>query len=666
MDATVPSGAEWLEADGLGGFASGTVGLVRTRRYHALLLAATAPPAGRVVLVNGLEAWLETDGGTVALCAQRYAPDVLYPDGAERVVAFTPDPWPRWTFALPGGGTIEHGLFVRPGRAAIVLYWQPAAGARGTLCVRPLLSGRDYHALHHENPAFRFDAAVNDGAVTWRPYASLPAIVARTNGVYAHEPQWYRRFLYAEEHARGLDDVEDLASPGVFRWDVAAGTAVLELAAGDLAAAGHAAAAGDAATARDFAAAGDAAPQAQTSSASPSSMRDFVAVRAGEERRRAAFPSRLHRAADAYVVRRGAGRTIIAGYPWFTDWGRDTFIALRGLCLATGRFDDARQILREWAGAVSQGMLPNRFPDDGGTPEFNAVDAALWFVVAADEFLRRAPAVDGDTRAALEAAIDAIVAGYARGSRHRVGAATDGLLAAGEPGVQLTWMDAKVGDWVVTPRIGKPVEVQALWLNALRIAARRTPAWNDLCARGHTAFASRFWDESRGHLHDVVDVDHERGRVDPSLRPNQILAVGGLPFAVLDGARARRVVDTVEARLVTPMGLRSLAPGEPGYVGRYSGGPRERDAAYHQGTAWPWLLGPFVDAWSRVRGDTQESRREAHARFVAPLLAYAERVGLGHLPEVADGDPPHRPGGCPQQAWSLGEVLRVQQQQKRA
>jgi predicted glycogen debranching enzyme len=641
MSTPFPSGAEWLEADGLGGFASGTVGLVRTRRYHALLLAATAPPAGRVVLVNGLEAWVETDGGAVALSSQRYTPDVLHPDGAERVVAFTPDPWPRWTFALPGGGTIEHGLFVRPGRAAIVLYWQPASGARGALCVRPLLSGRDYHALHRENPDFRFDAAVRDDGVTWRPYASLPAIVAHGNGVYAHAPQWYRRFLYAEERARGLDDVEDLASPGVFRWDLADGTAVLELAAAD--------------------SAPSRASSPPVASASPLSIRDFETLRGAEERRRSAFPSRLHRAAQAYVVQRGAGRTIIAGYPWFTDWGRDTFIALRGLCLAIGRFDDARQILCEWGGAVSEGMVPNRFPDDGGTPEFNAVDAALWYVVAADEFLRLAPAVDAETCAMLERAIDAIVAGYARGTRHRIAADADGLLAAGEPGVQLTWMDAKIGDWVVTPRIGKPVEVQALWLNALRIAARRTRAWSDLYARGRAAFEARFWDESRGHLLDVVDVDHEHGRVDTSLRPNQILAVGGLPFAVLEGARARRVVDTVEARLVTPMGLRSLAPGETGYTGRYAGPPRERDAAYHQGTVWPWLIGPFVDAWSRVRGDTPESRREAQARFVTPLLEYAEHVGLGHLPEVADGDPPHRPGGCPQQAWSLGELLRLQQ-----
>ena len=626
MDTSVPFAAEWLETDGLGGFASGTVGLIRTRRYHALLIAATAPPAGRVVLVNGLEAWLDTGEGDVALSAQRYLPDVVHPDGSERIAAFTPDPWPRWTFALPAGARVEHGLFVCPGRAAITLYWRLLDGARGTLHVRPLLSGRGCHDLHHENPVFRFDAETAAGRVTWRPYPGLPAVVASANGGYAHAPQWYRRFLYGEERARGLDDVEDLASPGIFRFDLAAGTAVLTLAAD---------------------AAEDASPEA------------FERRRAAEERRRAAFPSRLHRAADAYVVRRGAGRTIIAGYPWFTDWGRDTFIALRGLCLATGRLDEARQILVEWAGAVSEGMMPNRFPDDGGAPEFNAVDAALWYVVAVHELMQMAPDLAAPDRAALESAADAVVAGYVRGTRHRIGVDGDGLLAAGEPGVQLTWMDAKIGDWVVTPRIGKPVEVQALWLNALRIASLRTPAWSELFARGRAAFALRFWDEERGCLHDVVDVGHERGTIDPSFRPNQILAVGGLPFPIVEGRRAGRIVAAVESRLLTPMGLRSLAPDEPGYAPRYAGGVRERDSAYHQGTVWPWLIGPFVDAWLRVHGDTLAARREARERFLAPLLAYADGPGLGHIPEVADAEPPHRPGGCPAQAWSVGEVLRL-------
>jgi len=574
-----------------------------------------------MVLVNGLEAWIERGGDRVALTSQRYAPDVIHPDGAERIASFAVEPWPTWLLALPDGTRIEHGVVVEPGRAATLLYWRLRAGRGAILAVRPLLSGRDYHALHHENPVFRFDADVAAGRIVFRPYPGVPSIVARTNASYTHAPDWYRNFLYAEERARGLDAVEDLASPGILRWDLGADEAVLTLAAE-----GH----------------------------DPGD--DAAAVRAREERRRRGFPSRLHRAADAYIVRRRGGRTIVAGYPWFTDWGRDTFIALRGLCLAAGRFDDARTILLEWAGAVSDGMLPNRFPDRGETPEYNAVDASLWYVVAVHEFLALAKDVAARDRRALEAAAEAILSGYAAGTRYGIRLTNDGLLAAGEPGVQVTWMDAKVGDWVVTPRIGKPVEVQALWLNALQLAGGR---WATMWERGRASFAERFWNEATGALHDVVDVDHRPGTVDPTFRPNQVLAVGGLPFAVLDGDRARRAVDAVEGRLVTPLGLRSLAPDAPGYAGHYRGGVRERDAAYHQGTVWPWLMGPFVEAWVRVRGGTVEAKRAARARFLDPLLAHLDDAGLGHLPEVADGDPPHAPGGCPFQAWSVGEALRL-------
>jgi predicted glycogen debranching enzyme len=620
----VNSRAEWLEADGLGGFASGTVCGIRTRRYHALLLAATTPPTGRYVLVNGFEAWLEHDGGSVALSSQAYAPDLVHPDGATRIVRFAADPWPTWTFALPNGGSIEHGLLVAPGRAAVMLYWRLHGGNGGTLAVRPLVSGRDYHALHHENPACRMNAEVDGDRVVWRPYDGVPAIVARSNGAYTHAPDWYRNFLYAEERARGLDCLEDLAAPGIFRWDLAAGEATLTLAAS-----GH----------------------------EPSE--PFASLRTAEQTRRAGFATSLERAADAYVVRRGAGKTIVAGYPWFTDWGRDTFISLRGLCLVTGRLDEAGAILLEWAGAVSNGMLPNRFPDRGEEPEFNAVDAALWYVVAVDAFLQAVPALPARDRARLAGAVSAILAGYARGTRYAIRVDDDGLLAAGEPGVQLTWMDAKLGDWVVTPRIGKPVEVQALWVNALRIGGAFDPAWTELAERASASFAARFWDEERAALHDVVDVDHRPGTIDRAMRPNQIFAVGGLPFALVDGPRARRIVDAVEGRLVTPLGLRSLAPDEPGYTPRYQGGCRDRDAAYHQGTAWPWLLGAFVEAWVRVRGGTMAAKSEARRRFLEPLIAHTSDAGIGHLPEIADGDPPHTPRGCPFQAWSVAEALRL-------
>jgi predicted glycogen debranching enzyme len=589
--------AEWLEADGLGGFASGTVGGARTRRYHALLLAATTPPTGRVVLVNGIEAWVETaGGGRFALSTQRYAPDVLHPDGQNRVARFEPEPWPSWLFRCEDGTEVVQEVAAVRDSPTVVLRWRLAGGVGARLFVRPLMSGRDYHGLHHENPAFGFEPRrAGEGALAWRPYPDLPAVTALSNGAYAHEPSWYRNFLYEKESERGLDDREDLASPGTFSFDLGAGHAVLVLRAGEP---------------------GESAPPAAE---------EARRLLEGEAARRRAFASPLHRAADAYVVRRGSGRTVLAGYPWFTDWGRDTFISLRGLLTVPGGLELGREILLAWAPAESRGMLPNRFPDRGEEPEYNSVDAALWFVVACHEFLaaakRRQPALVGEAEErTLVDAIGRVLNGYHQGSRHGVRADTDGLLAAGEPGVQLTWMDVKIGDWVVTPRIGKPVEVQALWLNALAIGARHGVGdCAHLYRRGRATFQDRFWDEGRGCLHDVVDADHVRGRVDPSFRPNQILAVGGLPFRLLDEPQAGRVVEAVERRLLTPLGLRSLAPGEPGYRGRYEGGVMERDSAYHQGTVWPWPMGPFVEAWLRVRGGTAEARREAKERFLAPL-----------------------------------------------
>jgi predicted glycogen debranching enzyme len=627
-------GIEWLETDGCGGYASGTAGLVRTRRYHALLVPAASPPTGRYVLVNGIEAYAVTPSGAWPLSAQAYAPGVIHPEGRRHLARFDSDPWPRWRFALPDDTTIEHSLLMVRGRPLVLLTWRLVRPRPGvSLTVRPLLSGRDHHALHHENPAFAFAGEQRDGRLIWRPYPGVPAIQALANGAFAREPLWYRHFLYEEERARGLDHLEDLASPGRFTFDLSKGEACLLLAAGE-----------------------DGLPPGPP-------LAIVRALRAGEKRRRDRFPSRLHRAADAYLVRRGAGGTVIAGYPWFADWGRDTFLALRGLCLSTGRLDDARAILVEWAGSVSRGLLPNRFTARGTVPEFNSVDAGLWFVIATGDWLRamqaahRRPAAPDET--ALRGACEAILAGCAGGTRHAIRAASDGLLACGEPGVALTWMDAVVGGRAITPRIGKPVEVQALWINALAIGGRWSGRWRDLHERALAAFASRFWNAAGGFLYDVVDDGHRRGACDPAFRPNQILAVGGLPEALLEGERARAVVDQVEARLLTPLGLRTLDPRDPAYRGRCAGRPAERDTAYHQGTVWPWLLGPFVEAWVRVRGGTPDARREGRRRFLEPLSPHLESAGIDHISEIADGDPPHTPRGCPFQAWSVAEALRL-------
>jgi predicted glycogen debranching enzyme len=627
---------EWLEPDGLGGFASGTTSGVRTRRYHALLLAATTPPTGRMVLVNGMDAWVEPGphgpGEREFLTRQRYAPGVVAPENPVAIESFQVDPWPTWVYRLRDGGRIRQEILVPRGLSLVAIRWRPLDGASLLLKVRPFLSGRDLHALHHANPVFRFEEVAYGERVSWTPYEGVPGVNAASNGRYQVDPEWYRNFLYTEERARGLDFEEDLAAPGVFTFDLGAGDAVLLMGTPGTLPSGKA-------------------------------VGTFDRLSRAERDRRTRLASPLERAVDAYVVRRGSGKTIVAGYPWFTDWGRDTFIALRGLCLATGRLAEARSILLQWAGQVSEGMLPNRFVDQGDAPEYNSVDASLWYIIAVHDYLRTAARAGGKIppaeRDALAHAVTAIISGYSRGTRFGIRLEPDGLLAAGEPGVQLTWMDAKIGDWVVTPRIGKPVEIQALWLNALRIAGEFTSSYQGVLDRGLRSFNERFWNDSAGYLYDVVDVDHQPGTADATLRPNQILAIGGLPYAVLDERHARGVVDAVEARLWSPRGLRTLPPDDSRYVTRYEGGVQSRDGSYHQGTVWPWLLGPFLEAWVRVRGNTPEARRDARRRFFEPLQEHLWQAGLGHVSEIADADAPHTPRGCPFQAWSVGEALRL-------
>jgi predicted glycogen debranching enzyme len=628
--------SEWLEADGLGGFASGTVSGIRTRRYHALLLAASSPPAGRMVLVNGFDAEVETAACRFALTTQRYAPGVDSPDGVTRLENFDLEPWPQWTCSVPGG-KIVHELFVPRESASVVLRWrwEGDAGPPLRLHVRPFFSGRDFHATHHENPAFRFASESTSKGERWHFYDGVPEVTARSNGVYHHEPLWYRNFLYDEELARGLDAEEDLAAPGRYEFDLAAGASVLIFSAEGL---------------------GRPLPAA----ASPVELAEKLAR--DERTRRTAFATPRQRTANAYLVARGSGKTIIAGYPWFGDWGRDTFIAMRGLCLATGRLAEARDILTAWTGTVSQGMLPNRFPDRGDEPEYNSVDSSLWYVIVVHEFLEAAhddPALNAEKKILL-ATVETILTGYLHGTRYGIRGDSDGLLACGVPGVQLTWMDAMVDGRPVTPRVGKPVEVQALWLNALGLTSRHNPQWRALFEQGRASFQQLFWNEARGCLYDVVDVDHQPGQVDDRVRPNQLFAIGGLPLALIEGERAAHAVQVAEDRLWTPMGPRSLAPGEKDYAPHYSGSASKRDAAYHQGTVWPWLAGPFVEAWVRVHGGTAEARAKARELFLAPQLSRLDLPGLNHVPEIADAEPPHTARGCPFQAWSLGEVLRLE------
>ena len=694
VSALADADKEWLEADGLGGFASGTVSGVRTRRYHALLLSATLPPTGRLVLVNGVEAWLEGPQGIIPLSSQHYAPDTIHPDGWRRIVEFSPTPWPTWRFGLnddapasisaASGLSVTHEIFAAGDGGDVILRWRldatgplnaavaaatvatvaasgtssatpaatPSAAASSglRLCVRPLLSVRDYHALHHRNDAFDFQPSGSGGRISWRPYGDRPAVSALGNGTYRHEPLWFDRFLYTAEQERGLDAVEDLASPGYFVFDLAREPALLVLRAGDN---------------RDMrvverVARAEAAERLRRAAPTPRAFADptFAA---------------LGRTVDSYFAERGRGATVLAGFPWFTDWGRDTFISLRGLALATGRLDEAAAILGEWATTVSEGMLPNRFPDSGETPEYNSVDASLWFVIALHAYLQTGHASPALAKT-LQAAANDILDGYRRGTRFGIGARDDGLIHAGlihdnTASTQLTWMDARIGIRPVTPRIGKPVEIQALWINALRIASSWRPEWASFAERAQTAFVQRFVDEKSGALFDIVDADGVPGAIDRSVRPNQIFAVGGLPYRVVNAATATAIVAQVERELLTPMGLRTLSPNDPRYVSHYRGAPDARDGAYHQGTVWPWLMGPFVEAWLRTQSFTAAGRdgtpsdalkHEARTRFVSPLLAHLGQAGLGHVSEIADGDAPHTPRGAPFQAWSLAELLRIE------
>ena len=627
---------EWLEADGLGGFASSTTSGVRTRRYHALLLTATTPPSGRMVLVNGFDAWIQAEEKLFWLSSQRYAPDVVTPN--ESLESFQFQPWPLWRFRFTEEIWLDQEIFVPRGQSTVVLSWRLCGriNQNFSLSVKPFLSGRDFHATHHENGLFQFEPSENADTLRWEPYPGVPAVVCRSHGNYQHSPTWYRNFLYISEYERGLDFLEDLAAPGTLTWELGNQNreAVLTF------------------SAEGFAEAG------------PSNLEKWIAeLRSTERERREQIRDPIERASESYFVRRGAGRTIIAGYPWFGDWGRDTFISIRGLGIALNRLEWVRDILLEWANAVSQGMLPNLFPDRGTVPEYNSVDASLWYIIAVGDFLDAASGRPGLVNELAEQrlrnAIEAILLGYQSGTRFNIRADNDGLLAAGVPGVQLTWMDAKFEGKVITPRIGKPVEVQALWINALAIAKRFSPKWEHLFEKAVLAFENRFWNEAKHQLFDVIDVDHQPGAVDPLTRPNQIFAVGGLPLSLLSDPHARQVVDSVEAHLWTPTGLRSIAPDEPGFTPRYMGAPFARDSAYHQGTVWPWLAGAFIEAWVRVRGNTSEAKQEARTRFLDPLRSLSCRAGLNHLPEITDAVEPYAPRGCPFQAWSVGEFLRI-------
>jgi len=609
-DLAASSAREWIETNGIGGYASSTIAGVNTRRYHGLLVAAVRPPVGRMVLLSKMEETLVAGDARYDLSVNRY-PGVVHPAGHRYLAGFRQDPFPVWTYRA-ADIEIDKSVFCIQGENTVVIeYAVRSAGPRAAplaLELRPLIAFRDFHSLTHANAVLRGDYDEAPGRVTVRPYDPLPSLsFAHNASQVVKTGHWYHNFQYEAEQERGLDFEEDLFQPFALLYDLSRGGATV------------------------------------IASCDPRDAGDAPRLRAAARLRRPP----LHAAADQFLAARGELKTVMAGYHWFGDWGRDTMISLPGLTLATGRPDAAREILLAFSRHVSQGMLPNRFPDAGEEPEYNTVDAALWFFEAVRAYL--AHTGDGAFAAGITPVLAGIVEWHTRGTRYGIRVDSDGLLRAGEPGVQLTWMDAKVGDWVVTPRHGKPVEIQALWYNALRVMDGLRPGgpYAEMAARARESFGGQFWNAEEGCLYDVVDGPAKDG----SIRPNQIFAVG-LHHPILEGDRARSVVDVVRRELLTPYGLRTLSPRDSRYVGTYEGGVRQRDGSYHQGTVWPWLLGAFIDAWRRVHGGSPD--------FTSALMRHwREDAGLGQISEIFDGDPPHRPRGCIAQAWSLAELLRV-------
>jgi predicted glycogen debranching enzyme len=625
---------EWLETNGLGGWASSTISGAHTRRYHGLLVAATKPPVGRMVLLSKLDEALEVQGSRFMLSANRY-PGVVHPRGFEHLVLFEKELFPVFEYEA-GGVRLRKTIAAVNGENTTLVLCEVLNGVEPfTLELQPFMAPRDYHSIAHANNAIRREATFSDRVFRVRAYDGVPEVFVSVPGSrFEVRGDWYRNFEYAVEQYRGLDFQEDLFTHGVFKVELKKGDKLGVI----------------------------------ISTENPTGRDAFKLFTQERKRRqelferlpvRNAFTETLALAADQFVVKRGEHlKTLIAGYHWFSDWGRDTMIALPGICLVTGRYDEAKKILRAFAQSVSQGMLPNRFPDAGEQPEYNTVDATLWFFIAIYKYLEYT-GDDGFVRDELMPILRDIIEWHDKGTRYNIHVDEDMLLYAGEPGVQLTWMDAKVGDWVVTPRQGKAVEINALWYNVLTIFAELSERYGEVsdaivfserAKNVKAAFGATFWNADGGYLFDYVDGEYR----DAAIRPNQIFALS-LPFHLLEGERAQRVLRVVEDHLLTPAGLRSLSPSDPAYIPHYGGDQLHRDSGYHQGTVWSWLLGPMASAIVAVEGDDGKERAKKIPEAIIPHLSEA---GVGTISEIFDAEPPHAPRGCMAQAWSVGEVLR--------
>ncbi len=632
-DFNLSSQLEWLETNGLGGWASSTVSGANTRRYHGLLVAAARPPLGRVVLLSKLDETLQIGGDRFELASNQY-PGTVEPDGYRRLTRFTRGVFPSFEYRCEQMALIKTVIAIHGSNTTVICYELERAVGPVTLELTPLIAGRDYHALGRERDMPQAEFSETSGTVHVGPFAEELDLFLRVQGSgFRPAEHWYRNVEYLRELDRGFDFREDLWAPGTLSVELHEGSKTLAIA-----------------------------------STEPGDTLGVELIDQERARRLAlvnALPvqdevtTRLALAADQFIVRRGPDlHSVIAGYHWFGDWGRDTMIALPGLCLVTGRFEEARSILRAFAGAMSEGMVPNRFPDIGVEPEYNSVDSTLWMFVAVESYLR----YTGDEEFAKEMLpfLREAVNRYSGGTRFGIREDEDGLISAGETGQQLTWMDARIGDWVVTPREGKAVEINALWYNALSILRdieRRVGtrgAAEDLDGRAvrvRRQFERVFWNDEKGCLFDVVDGTYRDG----AIRPNQLFAIS-LAHPLVSAPRAGRILDVVEERLLTPFGLRSLEPRHPDYRGQYEGDPVARDAAYHQGTAWAWLLGPYLSALCRWRGT---AGKQLARGIMEAALVHLREACVGSFSEIFDGDTHFCPRGAVAQAWSVAELLRA-------
>ncbi len=631
---------EWLVTNKLGAYASSSVVGANTRRYHGLLVAATLPPVGRQVVLANLLEQVVIGSNVYPLSTFQFA-GAFSPTGYQHLVRYVHDVAPTWVFELEGV-TITRQLMLAERENVLAVRYRVEGHRPATLQLWPFVALRDFHGLRrmHQPHQLMYEMDCGGIRVEDRQGQAASLWAACPAGRFFDRPQWWYRFLYTADLQRGQEGMEDLYTPGYFECPMPAGQWV-----------------------------------SLTAATQRTSAPDFDALVEQRRTRRSAMvgavgssaddmTQRLAAAADDFLVERrtpgGSSATIVAGYHWFGDWGRDSFVALPGLALLTGQADKARQVLSTFADAVAGGMIPNRFDDYGGPPHYNAIDASLWFILAADRYVRATGDEESWARRFVGAA-RAIVQAYHDGTEFQIHADADGLITGGSSDSQLTWMDVKFNDQAVTPRHGKAVEVNALWLEALHILAERSGGIDNAAADHYAAqaqlvarsFAQAFWYEQGGYLYDCISPT----AADASLRPNQVIAIA-MPHCPFSREQKLSVLRVVSQTLLTPVGLRTLAWSDGRYRGRYGGSWESRDRAYHQGTVWPWLMGYFIQAYLMAHDFSPAARQQATS-WLDGFNHHLRQAGLGTVSEIFEGDAPHTPRGCIAQAWSVGELLRA-------